>query len=67
MDEMKIKSHFLRGIFSKVITKKIKKKYGYDVNIDINDIDVVLTEGKIQLHVDLNGCADQEILSEIMK
>lgn len=38
MDEMKIQSKFLTGLFSKIITKNVKKKIGVDCDVLINGI-----------------------------
>ncbi|MBO7450707.1 MAG: CTP synthase [Clostridiales bacterium] len=57
MDEMKIKSDWLRKLVSKYIMKQIKKKTGYDVKVDIGQIYVSVDDGD-QAHVHLEVNAD---------
>lgn len=57
MDEMKIKSDWLRKLVSKYIMKQIKKKTGYDVAVDIGQIYVSVDDGD-QAHVHLEVNAD---------
>ena len=55
MDELKIKSGFMRGVVSKLVEKAIHKKFGYKVDIQINDVDVVVTDGKAHIHLNADG------------
>ena len=57
MDELKLilKTGFARGIIAKIINKAIKKKIGYDVVVNLNEISVKMVDGKAHLHVDLNA------------
>ena len=45
MDEMRINSKFTRAIVSTLLKKVVKKKFGYDANIILNE----LTMGKRML------------------
>lgn len=69
-DELKIKSSFLKGIIAKLITKKLRKKFGDKiVNITINDIDVSLfndKNGLLSVHVDISASAKRDIVSDIV-
>lgn len=57
MDEMKMKlrSKFMRKFASSLITKFIFKKYGYKLNIQLNDLDISFVDGdtKIITNVEL--------------
>ena len=46
MDEMKIVSKFTRNMISKILKVMLKKKSGYNVDIQINDVNVTINEGK---------------------
>lgn len=61
---MKIESRFLTGVISKVIRKTLRKKFGYDVNISLNNVKVTVNDGNANIHID----ADAELeKSEIVK
>lgn len=52
---LNFKSILLRGILSKVLKKIIYIKFGYKVDIDINDIDIDM---KDDIRIDLNLTAN---------
>lgn len=39
MDELKIKTSFMKGVISALVRKAVKK-YGYDIVLDIHDLDL---------------------------
>jgi hypothetical protein len=51
MDEMKIVSNFTRGIISKILKKVIKKKTGYNMDIQLNSITTTVSDGKTHVHL----------------
>lgn len=57
MDEMKIKlsTSFMKGIIAKIIKSAISKKLGFEVELEINEIDVKFDGGKVRLHADIDG------------
>lgn len=57
MDEMKLKlsSQFLRNIAAKIIRKVIKSKFGYDLDIDLNDLIISYKDGKARLILDVEA------------
>ena len=57
MDEMKIKlsTSFMKGIIAKIIKSVISKKLGFEVELEINEIDVKFDGGKVRLHADIDG------------
>lgn len=67
MDEMKIVSKFTRGIISKVLKMAIHKKIGYNVDIQLNEINTTITDGKTHLHVDVDAEIGKEELTNILK
>ena len=42
MDEMKIGSKFTTGILSKLIAMLIRKKFGYDVELKLNEVNATV-------------------------
>lgn len=68
MDGMRIKSAFLTMIVSKVIKKAIKKKMGYDIDIQIKEFNVNFdNDGNAMVHLEADGSLRKEELLNIMK
>lgn len=67
MDEMKIVSKFTRGIVSKIVKAALKKKFGYDVDILLNELNVTITDGKTHLHMDVDAELEGSELMKILK
>lgn len=67
MDEMRIQSRFLTMIISKIINVILKKKLGYRIDCRLNQIHTTVTDGKIHLHLDLDGELEKEELMKILK
>lgn len=67
MDEMKITSAFTRNIVSKIIKKSIKKKAGYDVDIQLSELSSTIIDGKAHVHLDIDAELNKEELTKILK
>lgn len=69
MDEMKLKltSNLMRGFVSKLLSKLVKKQFGYDVSINLNDIQVKIIDGKANFHIDVDGSMENEELIKLIK
>ncbi len=69
MDELKmnLSSKFMRGIVTKIISKAVYKKTGYKVEIDLNNINVEVVNGKAYIHVDADAAIDNDELMKIVK
>ena len=58
MDFLKFKlssSKMLKGVITKIVEKKIYEKFGYKVNIQINDIQIDIVDGEVKAHLDVDG------------
>lgn len=55
MDELNIKTKFMRNMLSKILETVLRKKTGYKVKIQLNAIQVSITEEKARIHVDVDG------------
>lgn len=61
MEDMKLQpGRFMKSIITKIIKTMVRKKLGYELDIQINAINVVTEEGKVRLHLD----ADVETSTE---
>lgn len=54
MDEMRFESKLTRAIVSKLVKKGIKKKFGYDVDVDLNNFRTTVIDGKTHVHLDVD-------------
>lgn len=69
MDEMKLKlsTKFMRNVASKLIARSIYKKYGYKVNVHINDLDIRMIDGETNISTNLDIKLDSDEFMKIMK
>ena len=68
MDEMKISSGFLTGILSKIVKKTIKKKFGRDIDVKLNELKVNFNnEGKATVHLSADASLEKNELLNILK
>lgn len=73
MDIMKIKlpNKIMRGLVTKLIKKSIVKKFGYDIDIQIEELEIKNECGKVRLHLnaDLETSSEEftDIISKLIK
>ena len=69
MDELKLtlSSRFMRSIVTKILTKLIFNKTGYRVDIQINEMKADVCDGKVHIHIDVDGEMKCEDLMDILK
>ena len=58
MDELKITSKIMTKIISKGITMAIKKKLGYNVDIQVHEIRATVNDGKVHVYLNADGDVD---------
>lgn len=58
MDELKIASKIMTKIISKGITMAIKKKLGYNVDIQVHEIRATVNDGKAHVYLNAEGNVD---------
>ncbi len=64
---MRIVSKFTRGIISKAIKMLIRKKTGYNIDIQLNEAITTISDGKTHLHLDIDAELDKNELMNILK
>lgn len=69
MDELKLKlsTKLMRGIVAKLISKAVSAKFGYNVGIQINAVQVETKDGKVCLHADVDAEVNNDELVRIIK
>lgn len=65
--KLKISTRFMKGIIAKIISKKIYKQFGYKVGIQLNDIQVDMVDGDVQVHIDVDGKMNKTEFSRLME
>lgn len=69
MDLLKIKlsTKFMKGLVSKIISKRIYKQLGYKIDIQLNDVQIDVVDGDVQIHLDVDGKMNKTEFSRIME
>ena len=67
MDEMKIVSKFTTNMISKLVKMVLRKKLGYDIDIQLNEIKTTITDGKTHVHLDVDAVLEKDELVKILK
>lgn len=68
MDEMKLKlsTKFMRNIVAKVIAKAIYKKTGCRVDIQLNDLDISVTNGEAHISTNVEAKINSDELNKLI-
>ena len=64
---MKIGSKFTTGIISKLTNLAIRKKFSYDVKLNLNEFDATIVDGKTHIHLDIDADFEKDELTKILK
>lgn len=67
MDEMKIVSKFTTNMISKLIKMALRKKLGYNIDIQLNEVKASVSDGKTHVHLDVDAELDKDELTKILK
>ena len=69
MDEMrvKLKSNFMKNIVAKLLARVIYKKFGYKVNIQLNDIDFWSIDGDTKIKLNVEAQMKSEEFNKLVK
>ena len=69
MDLLKIKlsTKFMKGLVAKTISKRIYKQLGYKIDIQLNDVQIDVVDGDVQIHLDVDGKMNKTEFSRIME
>lgn len=67
MDELKIKSKLLTNIVSKIIRSTVKKRLGYDIDIQIHELTATINDGKAHVYINAEGDVDVKEFKKFAK
>lgn len=62
-----LSNDFVGGAVAKLLSKFIQKKTGYKINIQFNDLNVEVVDGKAHLHVNADAEMDNNELIKVFK
>lgn len=62
-----LSNDFVGGAVAKLLSKFIQKKTGYKINIQFNDLNVEVVDGKAHLHVNADAEMDNNELNKVFK
>lgn len=64
---LKLSTKFMKGVMSKVISRKVYKKLGYKVDIQLNDVQIDTTDNDIKIHIDVDGKMNKTEFDRLME
>lgn len=69
MDELKLKlsTNVMRGLVAKLISKTIRSQVGYEVDIQLNEIEVKMEDGRVRVHVNVEAETTTDDFTNIIK
>lgn len=67
MDIFNIGSNWLKRVIAIPFEAFIKKTYGYDMNVKLNDLMFTNSKGKVKIHINVELEMDESELKKIMK
>ncbi len=63
---MKISSKFMRDLVAKLVKKAVKKKVGYEVDIQLNELTATVTDGTAHVHLNVDAELNKDELAKIL-
>ena len=66
MDEMRIESKLMRSIAAKWLRRRIKKKFGYDVKIDLSEFKTTVIDGTAHVHLNIDAELDKDEFNKLV-
>lgn len=70
MDFLKFKlasSKMMKGIITKIIEKKIYEKFGYKIDIQLNDVQIDMVDGEVKGHLDIDAKMNKTEFNRLME
>lgn len=67
MDEVKIRTPFMKSILGKLLSKLIRKKLGRKIDIWFNEISIENYENELKFKISASGSMSKEELTALLK
>lgn len=65
--KVKLTTRFMRNIVSKLLAKLIRSKYGYNIDIQLNDLDISVIDGETKINTNVEIKLDSDEFKKIVK
>ena len=65
--KLKLSTRFMRGVLAKLVSRKIKKQYGYKIDIYFSEIDLDMQDGQTHLHLNVDLDLSSDEFKKLMK
>lgn len=65
--KLKLSTGLMRNVVTRVISKAVYEKLGYKITVEINEIGLTDSEGKVRLHLDANADMDNSEFMRLLK
>lgn len=62
-----LSNDFIGNAIAKLLSKIIQKKTGYKIDIELNDLNVEVVDGKAHLHINADAEMDNNELIKVFK
>lgn len=69
MDEMKLSlsTKFMRGALAKIVSRLVKKKFGYKVDLYFSEIKLDMVDGQTHVHLNVDLDMDSDEFKKLLK
>lgn len=67
MDELSIRSRFMKRMISKIVKKVLYQKVGCNADICLNDLKASMTDERAHVHLDVDLYVGKKELEKILK
>ena len=65
--KLNLTTRFMRGVFAKLISRKIRKQYGYKIDIYFSEIKMDMMDGQTHLHMNVDLDMSSDEFKKLMK
>lgn len=65
--KLKISTKLMKGLVSKIISKKIYKRLGYKIDIQLNDVQLDVIDGEVNIHIDVDSKMNKTEFGRLME
>ena len=64
---LKLSTKYMKGLVAKIISRKMSKKFGYTVDIQLNDVQIDVIDGEVKIHIDADGKMNKTEFNKLIK
>ena len=65
--KLKLSTGLMRNVVTRVISKAVYEKLGYKITVEINEIGLTDSDGKVRLHLNVNADMDNAEFMKLVK